>query len=126
MLKQSNMKIKAIKTEKEYSTALKRVSILIQENPKTGSENFNEMEVLSILIKEYELQNHPVPSPNPIDAIKFRLDQLGLDESALTKIIGYRSRKSEIMNRKRKLTLEMVRKLNVSLNIPADVLIKEY
>jgi HTH-type transcriptional regulator/antitoxin HigA len=120
------MKIKAIKTEKEYTSALKRVSVLIQENPRTSSETFNEMEVLSILIKEYEIENHPVPPPDPIDAIKFRLDQLGLDESALTKIIGYRSRKSEIMNKKRKLTLEMVRKLNTILNIPADVLIKEY
>lgn len=120
------MKLKAIKTEKEYSASLKRVSRLIRENPKMDSSEFNEMEVVSILIKEYELENHRVLAPDPIDAIKFRLDQLGLDESVLNKIMGYRSRKSEIMNRKRKLTLEMVRRLNASLNIPADVLIKAY
>ena len=120
------MIIKAIKTEKDYNTALRRVSKLIHESPRQDSAEFNEMEVLSILIKEYEFEYHPVKAPDPIDAIKFRLDQLGLDESVLNKIIGYRSRKSEIMNKKRKLTLEMVRKLNEALNIPADVLIKAY
>ena len=120
------MIIKAIKTEKDYSTALRRVAKLIHESPRQDSAEFNEMEVLSILVKEYELEYHPVKAPDPIDAIKFRLDQLGLDESVLNKIIGYRSRKSEIMNKKRKLTLEMVRKLNEALNIPADVLIKAY
>ena len=126
MQKQLNMKLKAIKSEIEYNAALVRVSKLIRESPRKDSDEFNEMEVLSILIKEYELENHPVPSPDPIEAIKFRLDQMGLDESVLIEIMGYRSRKSEIMNRKRKLTLEMVRKLNESLNIPAEVLIKQY
>jgi len=120
------MKLKAIKNEIEYNAALMRVSKLIHESPRKDSDEFNEMEVLSILIKEYELENHPVPSPDPIEAIKFRLDQMGLDESVLIEIMGYRSRKSEIMNKKRKLTLDMVRKLNESLNIPAEVLIKHY
>lgn len=126
MQKQLNMKLKAIKNEIEYNAALMRVSKLIHESPRKDSDEFNEMEVLSILIKEYELENHPVPSPDPIEAIKFRLDQMGLDESVLIEIMGYRSRKSEIMNKKRKLTLDMVRKLNESLNIPAEVLIKHY
>ena len=82
--------------------------------------------MLSILIKEYELVHYPILSPNPLEAIKFRLDQMGISEKELGDILGYRSRKSEILSGKRKLSLAMIRKLNEILHIPAEVLIQAY
>lgn len=118
--------VKPIKTEEQYSEALAHVYGLMQTNVKEGSAESDELEVLSILIKEYELAHHPIPSPNPLEAIKFRLDQLGISEKELGDILGYRSRKSEILSGKRKLSLAMIRKLNEILGIPAEVLIQDY
>jgi len=84
------------------------------------------LEVLSILIKEYEHEHFSVPKPNPIEAIKFRLEQLNMSEAELSSILGYRSRKSEILSGKRKLSLAMIRKLTEKLHIPAEVLIQAY
>ncbi len=84
------------------------------------------MEVLSILVQEYEKKHFPVPPPHPIDAIKYKLEQNGLDETELIKIPGGRSRKSEILSGKRKLSLAMIRELHKKLNIPAEVLIAVY
>ena len=84
------------------------------------------MEILSILIKEYENEHYPVPKPNPLEAIKFRLDQMNMSEVELSEILGYRSRKSEILSGKRKLNLSMIRKLTEKLHIPAEVLIQAY
>lgn len=91
-----------------------------------GSSEADEMEVLGLLIEAYEKEHYPVPPPHPIEAIKFRLDQMGISESELNKILGYRSRKSEILSGKRKLSLAMIRKLHQVLNIPAETLIAEY
>ena len=118
--------LKPIKTVEQYNTALARVYELMQTDLKEGSSSSDELEVLSILIKEYELVHHTVPSPNPLEAIKFRLDQMGISEKELGDILGYRSRKSEILSGKRKLSLAMIRKLNEILNIPAEVLIQAY
>ncbi len=84
------------------------------------------MEVLSILVQEYEKKHFPVPPPHPIDAIKYKLEQNGLDETELIKILGGRSRKSEILSGKRKLSLAMIRELHKKLNILAEVLIAVY
>ena len=84
------------------------------------------MEVLSLLIKEYELVNYPVAYPNPIAAIKFRMEQMNLSENELSDLLGTRSRKSEILSGKRKLSLSMIRKLADVLHIPAKVLIQAY
>jgi len=105
---------------------LERVYELMQKNIQPDSADSDELEVLSILIKEYENENYPVPKPNPLEAIKFRLEQMNMSESELSKILGARSRKSEILSGKRKLSLSMIRKLNEKLKIPAEILIQEY
>ncbi len=105
---------------------LERVYELMQKDIQPDSADSDELEVLSILIKEYENENYPVPKPNPLEAIKFRLEQLNMSESELSKILGARSRKSEILSGKRKLSLSMIRKLNEKLKIPAEILIQEY
>lgn len=118
--------LKPIKNKKQYEDALKRAYALMQKDNKPDSKSSDELEVLSILIKEYENEHFPVPKPNPIEAIKFRLDQLNISETEIAEILGYRSRKSEILSGKRKLSLSLIRKLNEVLRIPAEVLIKAY
>ena len=118
--------LKPIKTEEQYNQALARIYGLMQTNINEGSADADELEILSIIVKEYENENHPIPSPNPIAAIKFRMEQMGLSEKELGEILGYRSRKSEILSGKRKLSLAMIRKLNEVLHIPAEVLIQAY
>lgn len=118
--------LKPIKTETEYDDALARVYELMQTNIKEGSVDSDELEILSLLVKEYELIHYPVAYPNPLDAIKFRMEQMNLSESELSSILGNRSRKSEILSGKRKLSLSMIRKLTEILKIPAEVLIQAY
>jgi HTH-type transcriptional regulator/antitoxin HigA len=84
------------------------------------------LEVLGILIDQYENENFPIGLPDPIEAIKFRMEQMGYNQTDLANIVGLKSRASEILNRKRKLSLEMIRKLHESLHIPTDVLIQTY
>ena len=116
--------IKPIRNEAEYQKALNRLEKIF--NAKQGTNEGDELEVLSILIDNYENEHFPIDSPDPIEAIKFRMDQLGIKQNDLAKIIGFKSRVSEIINRKRKLSLTMIRKLHQQLNIPTEVLIKEY
>ncbi|MEB2779472.1 helix-turn-helix domain-containing protein [Algoriphagus persicinus] len=118
--------LKPIKTNEAYEKALDRAYDLMQQELEPGSEASDELEVLSLLIKEYENENFSIPKPHPIEAIKFRLEQSGISESELTKILGARSRKSEILSGKRKLSLTMIRKLHATLKIPASVLIQDY
>jgi len=98
----------------------------MQKDLEPESKESDELEVLSILVKEHELDHYPMPKPSPLEAIKFRLEQMGMSEAQLSDILGYRSRKSEILSGKRKLSLSMIRKLNEVLHIPADVLIQAY
>lgn len=118
--------LRPVKNKKQYEESLERIYILMQKDIKPDSKESDELEILSILVKEYENEYYPVPKPNPIDAIRFRLDQMNMSEAELSEILGYRSRKSEILSGKRKLNLTMIRKLNEVLNIPAEVLIKAY
>lgn len=118
--------LKPIRNNKQYETALEKVYVLMQKNIKTNSKESDELEILSILVKEYENVHFQVPKPNPLEAIKFRLEQMNISEAELSEILGYRSRKSEILSGKRKLNLNMIRKLNDALNIPAEVLIQAY
>ena len=92
------------------------------EKPKES----DELEILSILVKEYENKYYSISRPNPIEAIKFRLEQVNISEAQLAEILGYRSRKSEILSGKRKLSLSMIRGLHKKLHIPAEALIAEY
>jgi len=105
---------------------MKYVYALMQMDITADSKESDELEVLSILVKDYEYVHFPIPKPNPLDAIKFRMEQMEMSEKDLSEILGYRSRKSEILSGKRKLSLAMIRKLNEILHIPADILIQAY
>ncbi len=118
--------IKPIKNNKQYESALSRIYDLMQKELKVNSPESDELEILSVLVKQYELVHFPVLKPNPLEAIRFRLEQKDMTEVELSEILGYRSRKSEILSGKRKLSLAMIRKLNEVLQIPAEVLIKAY
>ncbi|HQX04738.1 MAG TPA: helix-turn-helix domain-containing protein [Flavobacterium sp.] len=118
------MDIKPIKTERDYNQAIERLEIIF--NATSGSPEGDELEVLGILIDQYENENFPIGLPDPIEAIKFRMEQMGYTQSDLANIVGLKSRASEILNRKRKLTLEMIRQIHETLHIPTDVLIQTY
>lgn len=118
------MTIKPIKTKKNYQQALDRLEMIFDS--KKNSAEGDELEVLGILIEKYENENFPVDFPNPVEAIKFRMEQMGYTQSDLAKIIGLKSRSSEILNKKRKLSLEMIRQLHDKLKIPTEVLIRSY
>lgn len=118
------MNIAPIRNEKDYQAALKRLEEVF--DAKKGTERGDELEILSILIDRYENENFPIGMPDPIEAIKFRMEQMGLKQKDLAELVGFKSRVSEILNKKRKLTLGMIRKLSIALHIPTEVLIQEY
>ena len=118
------MDIKVIKNETDYQHALERLEEIF--DAPIDSPEGDEAEILSILIEKYEDENYPIDDPDPIEAIKFRMEQMGMKKSDLAKIIGYKSRVSEILNRKRKLTLRMIRQLHENLKIPYESLITDY
>ncbi len=116
------MQIRPIKTEEDYNRALNRLDEIFAAKP--DSTEGDELEILGILIENYEEEHFFVDSPDPIEAIKFRMDQIGLDQQDLTKIIGSKSRTSDLLNRKRPLSVRQIRLLHEKLHIPADVLLK--
>lgn len=116
------MEVSIIRTEKEYETALKEIESLLEE---TGQYASDRLELLSIIIESYENTYYKIDSPDPIEAINCRMEQMGISKKDLEPSIGSRARVSEILNKKRKLTLPMIRKLNKYLNIPAEILIQE-
>jgi len=118
------MKIKPIRTEKDYELALANVESLMDSTP--GSDDFDKLEVLSMLIENYEATHYSIDTPDPIEAIKFRMEQEGLIQNNLVDLFGSKSRVSEVLNKKRKLTLDMIRNLNTHLNIPFENLLGEY
>ncbi|HNR55954.1 MAG TPA: transcriptional regulator [Flavobacteriales bacterium] len=120
------MKVKPIRTKKEHKEALLRVQELLDLDPEEGTAQSDELELLAMVVEEYEDAHHPVPPPDPIEAIKFRMDQMGLTDKDLDKLLGSRQRRSEIFNRKRKLSLGMIRTLHKQLKIPAETLIRDY
>jgi len=118
------MNISPIHNEKDYQIALERLEKIFDS--KKGTKQGDELEILSILIDKYENENFPIGMPDPIEAIKFRMEQMGMKQKDLAEVVGFKSRVSEILNKKRKLTLEMIRKLNTTLHIPTEVLIQDY
>lgn len=118
------MNIKPIKTEADYERALERLELIF--DAKKGTDEGDELEVLGILIEKYENEHFPIALPDPIEAIKFRMEQLGYSQADLAKVVGLKSRASEILNKRRKLSLEMIRQLHEKMNIPTDVLIQAY
>ncbi len=118
------MNLRPIKTEKDYLLAMDRLSEIF--DAQKGTPLGDELEILSILIDKYESEKFPIDLPDPIEAIQFRMEQMGMKQKDLVEVIGLKSRVSEVLNKKRKLTLDMIRKLNNTLKIPTDVLIQEY
>jgi HTH-type transcriptional regulator/antitoxin HigA len=118
------MKILPIRNEKDYQKALERLEDIF--DAKKGTDEGDESEILSILIDRFENENFPIGMPDPIEAIKFRMEQMGMKPKDLAEVVGFKSRVSEILNKKRKLSLNMIRKLNTTLHIPTDVLIQDY
>ncbi|MBP9192454.1 MAG: transcriptional regulator, partial [Ignavibacteria bacterium] len=118
--------LKPIKTKKQHESALQRIYDLMQKGVKAGSKDGDELEVLSILVEKYEDENIKIDPPDPIEAIKFRMDSLGLVQNDLAEYLGYSSRVSEVLNKKRKLTLPMIRALNKKLDIPLETLVRDY
>jgi HTH-type transcriptional regulator / antitoxin HigA len=117
------MKTKLIKTQREYRAALRRAEELMDARP--GTPQGDELELLAALIEIYEEEHEPVPPPDPIEAIRFRMEQENLQPRDLVPMLGSRSRVSEVLNRRRPLTLTMIRQLHYGLGIPADVLLGE-
>ncbi len=116
------MDFKLIKNENDYIIALAQLDqLILADNPKDDEK----VELLGTLIDMYENETHPIELPDPIDAIKFRIEQLGLSNKDLVPILGGKNRVSEVMNRKKPLTLKMMRALNQTLGIPAEVLLNE-
>lgn len=118
------MTLKPIKTEKDYEQALQRLEAIFDAKPNTPEGD--ELEILGILIDEYEQTHFPIDMPDPIEAIKFRMEQMDYNQNDLAKVIGLKSRASEVLNRKRKLSLSMIRNLHNKMNIPTEVLIQPY
>ena len=117
------MRMKLIKTESEHREALAEFNRLALSNPAPGEPEADRLEVLALLVENYEDKMFPIPVPDPIEAIKFRMDQLGLARKDLEQYLGGRSHVSEVLNHKRPLSAAMVRKLRDGLKIPADILI---
>jgi HTH-type transcriptional regulator / antitoxin HigA len=118
------MDIKPIKTESDYRLALKKLEDIF-DSP-IGTPESDEADILGLLIDEYEKKHYPIDAPDPIEAIKIRMEELHLKQVDLVDAIGGKSRVSEILNRKRKLTVEMIRNLTKKLNLSAGVLINDY
>ena len=118
------MEIQPIKTETDYTQALKRLEIIF--SAEIGTTESDEADVLGLLIDEYEKKHYPIEAPDPIEAIKIRMEEMQLKQIDLVNEIGGKSRVSEILNRKRKLTVEMIRKLTIRLNLSPELLINDY
>jgi len=115
------MDIQPIKTEADYDHALAEINELWGAEPDTPEGD--RLDILMTLVEAYETKHHPIDPPDPVDAILFRMEQQGLTRKDLEPILGSRSRVSEVLNRKRTLSLDMVRKLHKQLNIPLESLV---
>jgi len=118
------MIIKPIKTESDYRKALKRLDEIFEARPETPESD--EADILALLVDDFEKKYYPIEAPDPIEAIKISMQELQLKQIDLVDEIGGKSRVSEILNRKRKLTVEMIRKLTNKLNLSAELLIIDY
>jgi HTH-type transcriptional regulator/antitoxin HigA len=122
MRKPSKIAVYPIRNDADLTKALSEIGPLLN-SARPGSREEARLEVLSVLISDYESKHHPIAPPDPIEAIKFRLEQQGLTHKALEGVIGTRARVHEVLNKKRALTLEMIRKLNHTFGIPVDSLV---
>jgi len=118
------MELKPIKTDADYRAALKRLEEIF--DAKLGTTESDELEILGLMVDDYENKHYPIEAPDPIEAIKIRMEEMQLKQVDLISEIGGKSRVSEVLNRKRRLTVDMIRKLTTRLNISAKVLISDY
>jgi len=118
------MTIKIIRTKADYEAALKRLNEIFDEPEE--SKLGDEAEILGLLIDDYERKHYPIDPPDPVEAIRIRMEEMQLKQRDLVEIFGGKNRVSEVLSRKRKLTLEMIRKLNSFLHISPGILIREY
>lgn len=118
------MNIRPIRTEADYRATLKEISQLVECDPEIGTPDGDRLDVLTTLVQAYERKHFPIDLPDPVEAIKFRMEQAGLTPKDLEPMIGRRNRVYEILNRKRSLTLPMIWKLHKELGIPAENLIQ--
>ena len=118
------MEVKAIRSEEDYLNALRQVSDLIDLDPAPDSPGGEQLDILGTLVQAYELKHYPIELPDPIEAIKFRMEQSGMTVKDLVPYIGPVNRVYEVLSCKRNLSLNMIRKLNAGLHIPAEVLIQ--
>jgi HTH-type transcriptional regulator/antitoxin HigA len=116
--------LKILRSADDHKRAMERMLSLMKKNPPLGSPESEEMEILGLLIEKYEDEHYPVTPPDPIEAIKFTMDQRGLKKKDLTPYIGSASKVTEVLNGSRNLSLSMIRRLSEGLGIPADILIK--
>jgi HTH-type transcriptional regulator/antitoxin HigA len=118
------MDLKPIKTDVDYRAALKRLEEIF--DAKLGTPESDELEILGLMVDDYENKHYPIEAPDPIEAIKIRMEEMHLRQVDLISEIGGKSRVSEILNRKRRLTVDMIRKLAIRLNLSSNLLIKDY
>jgi HTH-type transcriptional regulator / antitoxin HigA len=118
------MNISPIKTTRDYQNALQRMEVLF--HAPAGTPESDEADILALLIDDYEQKHFAIDTPDPIEAIKIRMEEMCLKQSDLTNEMGGANRISEVLNKKRRLTIGMIRKLTVRLNLPLNVLIKDY
>lgn len=118
------MNIKPIKSNQDYQEALKRLEEIF-DAPEESPES-DEANMIALLVDEYEKENHPLETPDPIEAIKIRMEEMNLSQKDLIPEIGGRSRVSEVLNKKRPLTVGMIRRLSENLDLPANILIQDY
>lgn len=117
------MQLSPIRTEADYEKALKRIDVLMEREPEIGSSEGDELEILALLVEKYEEQHWQIATPDPIEAIKYRMQELGLKQKDLIPIIGSKSKVSEVLNHKIGLSLSMISNLSAQLNIPLEVLV---
>ena len=122
MLERLSMKIKPIRTRKDHEQAVKEIERLW--GARKESEDGDKLEILVTLVSAYDDEHYPIDPPDPIDAIRFRMEQMGLKRSDLEPVLGSRARVAEVLNRRRPLSIRMIRKLHQDLGIPAEVLIR--
>ena len=118
------MDIRPIRTKRDYKAALKAVSALMELDPDQGTPEGDRLDILATLVQAYEAKQYPIAPPDPIEAIKFRMEQAGLTVKDMETIIGRANRVYEVLNRTRPLTLAMIRWLHREMGIPAEVLIR--
>lgn len=121
-----HLEIELLTSHAAFVRALKRVGYFFDAPPKAGSPEDAEFEVLMLMVEKYEREHFPVPPPDPVAAIRFALEQRGMQPADLQQVLGSRQRAHDVMRKKRRLTLPQIRSLNEKLRVPAEVLIRDY